>query len=111
MGVWVSRDFYKLFLRKIVPGGISDSFGIEVAASTGFPRSVINRSKEILLELETNNRNNFQPNLFSVSTKKDLSEKIIKKSETEKRLETIDPENLSPREALEILFELKKIES
>ena len=99
-----------IFLRKIIAGGVSDSFGIEVAASTGFPRSVINRSKEILLELETNNKKDTQPNLFSQPiARSNEVEKSQKTSALEKKLATIDVNEISPREALEVLFELKKL--
>lgn len=40
------------FLRKIVPGGIDDSYGIEVAKLAGLPTKVIKRAKELLIELE-----------------------------------------------------------
>lgn len=36
------------FLRRIVPGGADDSYGIEVAKLAGIPQSVISRAKEIL---------------------------------------------------------------
>ncbi len=40
------------FLRKIVPGGVDDSYGIAVAKLAGLPDSVIKRSKVLLAELE-----------------------------------------------------------
>ena len=40
------------FLRKIVPGGIDDSYGIEVAKLAGIPQRVITRAKELLGEME-----------------------------------------------------------
>ncbi|MFO7570019.1 MAG: DNA mismatch repair protein MutS, partial [Smithellaceae bacterium] len=42
-----------IFLRKIVPGGASRSYGIEVARIAGVPEDVIGRAKEILLNMET----------------------------------------------------------
>lgn len=41
------------FLRKIVPGGVDDSFGIEVARLSGVPQKVIKRARELLKEMET----------------------------------------------------------
>ena len=41
-----------IFLRKIVPGGADQSYGIEVAKLAGLPMKVINRSKEILQSLD-----------------------------------------------------------
>jgi DNA mismatch repair protein MutS len=40
------------FLRKVVPGGASKSYGIEVARLAGLPRSVVARSRQILGDLE-----------------------------------------------------------
>ncbi|MCI5904264.1 MAG: DNA mismatch repair protein MutS [Oscillospiraceae bacterium] len=40
------------FLRKIVPGGVDDSYGIEVAKLAGLPNKVLNRAKELLNEME-----------------------------------------------------------
>ncbi len=42
------------FLRKIVPGGVDDSYGIEVARLAGVPQKVISRARELLTELEKN---------------------------------------------------------
>ncbi|MEG0614193.1 MAG: DNA mismatch repair protein MutS [Oscillospiraceae bacterium] len=43
------------FLRKIVPGGVDDSYGIEVAKLAGIPKAVINRARELLKEMEDEN--------------------------------------------------------
>ena len=98
-----------IFLRRIKKGGISDSFGIEVAASVGFPKEVIAKSREILEKLETESLDkNIQPNLFSAPR---IREKIVEmklESEVEKLLAEINPDDLSPREALEKVYELKK---
>ncbi|MCQ2464172.1 MAG: DNA mismatch repair protein MutS [Oscillospiraceae bacterium] len=45
------------FLRKIVPGGVDDSYGIEVARLAGVPQKVITRARELLRELEQNSEN------------------------------------------------------
>jgi DNA mismatch repair protein MutS len=43
-----------IFLRKVVPGSASKSYGIEVARLAGLPRSVVERAREILTNLEQN---------------------------------------------------------
>ncbi|MDO5559311.1 MAG: DNA mismatch repair protein MutS [Oscillospiraceae bacterium] len=45
------------FLRKIVPGGVDDSYGIEVAKFAGIPQKVITRAKQLLAELERQTKN------------------------------------------------------
>ena len=44
------------FLRKIVPGGVDDSYGIEVSKLAGIPNSVINRAKELLVDMERSSK-------------------------------------------------------
>lgn len=46
------------FLRKIVPGGVDESYGIEVAKLAGLPNKVISRAKELLEQMEIENKNN-----------------------------------------------------
>ena len=97
-----------VFLRKIADGGISDSFGIEVAKLAGVPQSVLKRSHEILKKLEEEEINAPQPSLFSAPR---VVEKVVEmqlESEVEQILNTIDPDSLSPREALEKIYELQK---
>ncbi|MBT3348938.1 DNA mismatch repair protein MutS [bacterium] len=97
-----------VFLRKITPGGISDSFGIEVAKSTGFPREVIQKAREILTRLENENLAPTQPSLFGAKVVREKIIQIEKKSLLEEKLSAIDPNSLAPREALDLIFELKK---
>ncbi len=97
-----------IFLRKIADGGISDSFGIEVAKLAGVPKTVLNRSHEILKKLEEEEIITPQPSLFSAPR---VVEKVVElqmKSEIEQILETLDPDTLSPKEALEKMYELQK---
>ena len=50
-----NRDGIK-FLRKIVPGGVDESYGIEVAKLAGLPNKIISRAKTLLEQLETDNK-------------------------------------------------------
>lgn len=94
-----------VFLRKIREGGIADSFGIEVAKSAGVPASVIDQAREVLIRLESENLLSGKPNLFSTPR---VVEKLVEKdSAVEKKLSEIDPDQLSPKEALEVLYDLK----
>ena len=45
-----------IFLHKIVPGGVDKSYGIHVAQLAGLPKSVLHRAREVLDELESDNR-------------------------------------------------------
>ena len=55
-----------VFLRKIVPGGADQSYGIEVAKLAGIPEKVITRAKEILENLETDNKKDISPSQIKV---------------------------------------------
>jgi DNA mismatch repair protein MutS len=50
------RDGEIVFLRRVVPGGASKSYGIDVARLAGLPRPVIARARQILAQLERGNR-------------------------------------------------------
>ncbi len=50
------------FLRKIVPGGVDESYGIEVAKLAGLPQKVISRAKELLEQMEIENKSSSNKN-------------------------------------------------
>ncbi|WP_315069830.1 DNA mismatch repair protein MutS [uncultured Clostridium sp.] len=78
-----------IFLRKIVEGGADESYGIEVAKLAGLPEAVINRAKEILLDLE--GENNFDIN--KVSAAKNEESEIAVDKETSNYKTEISSEN------------------
>lgn len=98
------------FLRRIVPGGTDDSYGIEVAKLAGVPDWIIKRAKQILKELE--NTDSTQPNINekkkheSEDTGGQLSLFGSGNSLVEERLKSIDINTLTPIESMNILFEL-----
>ncbi len=106
-----------IFLRKIKKGGISDSFGIEVAKLAGVPKEVISNAREVLSRLESENILTGKPNLFNLPRQEsDLKSNIESKiSEKDQRIldeiKSIDPNELSPKEALHkwyVVLELGK---
>ena len=98
-----------IFLRKIVPGGADRSFGIEVARLAGIPEKVVSRAKAILKELESGN-SNIQPQIARPVQQEDqISLMDMGGSQIAERLRGITIETLTPIEALNILFELKKM--
>ena len=96
-----------IFLRKIVPGGADDSYGIEVAGLAGVPDSVIKRAKAVLKALEDEDT----PRTIRDAPKSDsgqLSMLDMGGSEIAAKLSATDLNTLTPLEALSLLFELKK---
>jgi DNA mismatch repair protein MutS len=99
-----------LFLHQIIPGSADRSYGIHVAELAGLPRAVIKRSKEILQKLEksANKQNEHLHNNYSLFEAVTNAEDNNKPNPALELLELIDPNDLSPKEALEKLYELKK---
>ncbi len=97
------------FLRRIVPGGADDSYGIEVSKLAGVPEWIIKRARQVLEQLESgrpvSNSNSQQPQKQSANSQ--LSFAAVVPSEVEERLRVIDLNTLTPIEAMNKLFELK----
>jgi DNA mismatch repair protein MutS len=105
-----------IFLRKLKRGGSEHSFGIHVARMAGMPRSVVSRADEILKELEQSHdkkeltkpiaelaghREGMQLSIFQ------LDDPVLKQIRDE--ILEIDIDNLTPVEALNKLFNIKKL--
>jgi DNA mismatch repair protein MutS len=105
-----------IFLRKIVPGRSDRSYGIQVARLAGLPAEVITRARHILAGLErdelsrggrptlsgsADDRSSPQLTLFAEGSTVD--------NEITKRLRETDVDGTTPRQALELLAELKKL--
>jgi DNA mismatch repair protein MutS len=102
-----------IFLRKIVRGGTDDSFGIEVAGLAGVPQKVIRRAKVILRQLEESAAAARQVAEEGIS--KELQEDMqvsMSERQEEKAVQLLrqaDIDSLSPRDALDFLYEIKKL--
>jgi DNA mismatch repair protein MutS len=95
-----------IFLRKIVPGGADDSYGIEVAGLAGIPDSVIKRAKTVLTELEQGR--GAVKTTHAPAPDDQISLLDMSSGEIAQRLKQTDLNTLTPLEALNLLFELKK---
>lgn len=92
------------FLRRIIPGGADDSFGIEVAKLAGLPNSIINRAKEILKELESGSN---VPTVIKEKSEDMQMSLISNDNAVVERLSEVDLNTLTPIEAINLLYELK----
>jgi DNA mismatch repair protein MutS len=97
-----------VFLHEVTPGAADRSYGIHVAKLAGLPQAVVTRAEDVLRALEEG-REGHQPlariddlPLFGASAP------APKTSAVEDALKTVDPDALSPKEALEILYDLKR---
>lgn len=92
-----------VFLRELRPGGMAKSYGIQVAKLAGLPEEVVERAKEVLQGLERewrakgiSPRGAAQLTLFGQARSPVLEE-----------LEAVDPDDLTPRKALELIYRWK----
>ena len=93
-----------LFLRKIVPGGADQSYGIEVASLAGLPPKLIRRAREILQELESQQD---APRRPAAREAKQVSLTALGEEEVLDILRSTTVESLTPIQAMNLLYELK----
>ncbi|MBK9235607.1 MAG: DNA mismatch repair protein MutS [Rhodoferax sp.] len=95
-----------VFLHEIQPGPASKSYGIHVARLAGMPTAVLNHAQHALATLEAKaSEAHAQVDLFAPPPESAAA----LPSPVEAALAAIDPDALSPREALDALYQLKKI--
>lgn len=92
------------FLHKIKEGSVDKSYGIHVAKLANLPNSVIQRASEILKVYE----NSEKKRDIKIQEALPIDELMSKKSKIEEQLEKIDPLEITPIEALNILYNLKQ---
>lgn len=106
-----------VFLHKVIKGAADRSYGIHVAKIAGLPKAVIKRAKEVLSKLEQSDQTGTLSSLTNdlpLFVSQGHVEEHTNENENETRnealelLDTIDPDSLSPREALEALYALKE---
>ena len=101
------RGEQMIFLRKIVPGAADDSYGVEVAKLAGLPNTVINRAREILEELES--QAPAAPVLTPAQEDDQVSMLDLRSAQVCQALEKLSVETLTPIEAMNELYKLKKM--
>ena len=101
-----------VFLRRIIPGGVDESYGIEVSKLAGIPRWVIDRAYEVLSSLEEGQTVS-EARVKTRAKPREESEQLYfideKAEAIKKRLRGADPNTLTPIEALNLIYELKKL--
>ena len=103
------RGDQMIFLRKIVPGATDDSYGIEVAKLAGIPNAVIARAREILAELEAERPKESYVEVLPKEDTDQLSMLDLASQRVCAALGAISVETLTPIEAMNELYKLKKM--
>ncbi len=103
-----------IFLRKIVRGATDDSYGIEVAKLAGVPNEVVRRAKEILAQIESGapcERVVARPTRTEEPPLPDMLTSLadMEAREAAERIRRVELDTMTPIEAMNFIFELKKI--
>jgi len=96
-----------IFLRRILPGGADKSYGIHVAQLAGLPRAVVHRAEEVLSGLEDKRRSDDKVRK-AASPQLPLFAGDVLSSELNDELSKLEPDSMTPLDALNKLYELKK---
>ncbi|MDQ0318716.1 DNA mismatch repair protein MutS [Pararhizobium capsulatum DSM 1112] len=102
-----------IFLHEVGPGAADRSYGIQVARLAGLPASVVARAREVLAKLEDADRKNPASQLiddlplFQVAIRREEKAKAGP-SKVEEALKSLNPDDMTPREAMDALYALKK---
>ena len=92
-----------VFLHKIKAGTVNKSYGLQVATLAGVPHEVVEQAKAKLLQLELEDSNSSKTKCTAKAAVQ------IKESELEQFVKKLQPDELSPRDALELIYQLKKL--
>lgn len=102
-----------IFLHEVGPGAADRSYGIQVARLAGLPASVVARAREVLTRLEDADRKNPASSLiddlplFQVAVRREEARKAGP-SKVEEMLKSLDLDDMTPRQALDALYDLRK---
>ena len=92
------------FRYRVIEGKADKSYGINVAKLAHLPKVVLDRASQLLLNLENQDNNqNYQPSLFV------MDQVQPEKSQLLQQLQGLDIDSMTPRDALDCLYELKKL--
>lgn len=102
-----------LFLHKIIKGFADRSYGVHVAQMAGLPLSVIRRANQLLLKFEKDTKKSNKEAFKNESQNLNLFEQANKEMDKYKEIydfcSQIEPNELSPKEALDILYQIKNL--
>jgi DNA mismatch repair protein MutS len=100
-----------VFLHEVVAGAADRSYGIQVAKLAGLPSAVIERAKLVLAQLESQDRTSARKLIDDLPLFATTARAAAPKSEADElagALAALNPDEMSPKEALEALYALKQ---
>jgi len=102
-----------VFLHEVIEGTADRSYGIQVARLAGLPGKVVERARSVLDQLESQNRESPSNTLIDdlpLFSAVQAEPKANAPSKLQEKLEAIQPDELTPREALELIYALKTLQ-
>jgi DNA mismatch repair protein MutS len=107
-----------VFLHEVAPGAADRSYGIHVAQLAGLPQAVVSRAEEVLAELEKGEQSGAVtrladdlPLFASAPARPASGSAKAKESAVEKALDAVNPDELTPKQALDVLYELRRLKN
>ncbi len=102
-----------IFLHEVVPGVADRSYGIHVAQMAGLPVAVITRAEEILRQLESKQNQKQSTRVMGdlplFSTMTQIAPIVTVNAELETLLKSLAPDELTPKAALEMIYQIKQV--
>ncbi|WP_456406721.1 DNA mismatch repair protein MutS [Thiolapillus sp.] len=98
-----------VFLHTVKEGPANQSYGLQVAALAGVPKSVIRRARKRLRELENAALHHAESQMPQLSLQLAPEEPSVDEAPLADMLQGIDPDEMTPKQALEVLYKLKSL--
>jgi DNA mismatch repair protein MutS len=99
-----------IFLHEARQGSADRSYGVQVARLAGMPPAVVSRARDILTRLEEDNQTKLRLDDLPLFSPSRAAEPVSRApSKVEGMLKTVNPDDLSPKEALELIYNLRKM--
>ncbi len=94
-----------IFLHQVIPGCADKSYGVHVAAFAGLPNEVVKRADELLIHFEKQQPSNKRQLTLPIAK---IAPNVIKNSKVEELLKNQDLDQLTPRQALDLLYQMRE---
>src|SRR5271166_4767208 len=98
-----------VFLHEVIPGAADRSYGVQVAKLAGLPPSVVKRARQVLADLEASRPSGTLDSLPLFSYEPREPPQTPRPDELRAAVAALDPDAMSPREALEAIYALKRL--
>ncbi|MCF6355501.1 MAG: DNA mismatch repair protein MutS [Candidatus Polarisedimenticolaceae bacterium] len=98
-----------VFLHAVKEGPANQSYGLQVAALAGVPKNIIERARQRLRELEDAAQRHTEHQAVQMSLFQPVEAQPAKRHPIEEALHEMEPDNLTPRQALDELYRLKRL--